>query len=100
MNVLVRRNRLGQSKFENEVKVQFFDGFNKGYGECRDQIVGWLSNFKESCSNQVKITWWDEIQFNLANDSQGSNFMLEIVIAFKPLLAFLNVSKGLIWLTR
>ena len=42
----------------------------------------------------------DEIQFCLANDSQGSNFMLEIVIAFKPLLAFLNVSKGLIWLTR
>ena len=30
MNVLVRRNRLGQSKFENEVKVQYFDGFNKG----------------------------------------------------------------------
>ena len=40
MNVLVRRNRLGQSKFENEVKVQYFDGFNKGYGESRDQIVG------------------------------------------------------------
>ena len=30
MNVLVRRNRLGQNKFENEVKVQYFDGFNKG----------------------------------------------------------------------
>ena len=37
MNVLVRRNRLGQNKFENEVKVQYFSGFNKGYGECRDQ---------------------------------------------------------------
>ena len=26
--------------------------------------------------------------------------MLEIVIAFKPLLAFLNASKGLVWLTE
>ena len=64
MNVLVRRNR-GQNKFENEVKVQYFDGFNKGYSECRDQIGGWLSDYKESCFNQVKITWWDEIQFNV-----------------------------------
>ena len=40
MNVLVRRNRLGQNKFENEVKVQYLDGFNKGYGECRDQNCG------------------------------------------------------------
>ena len=26
--------------------------------------------------------------------------MLEIVIALKPLLAFLNASKGLVWLTK
>ena len=53
-----------QSKFENEVKVQCFDGFNKGDSECRVQIVDWLIAYKESCSNQVKITWWDKIQFN------------------------------------
>ena len=29
-----------QSKFENEVKVYYFDGFNKGYSECRDQNYG------------------------------------------------------------
>ena len=45
-----------QDKFENEVKVQYFDGFNKGDSECRVQIVDWLIAYKESCSNQVKIT--------------------------------------------
>ena len=72
----------------------------RGMVNVETKIVGWLSNLKESCSNQVIIAWWYGIQFNLANDSQGSNFMLEIVIALKPLLAFLNASKGLIWLTR
>ena len=45
-----------QSKFKNEVKVQYFDGFNKGDSECRVQIVDWLIAYKESCGDQVKIT--------------------------------------------
>ena len=62
MNVLVRRNRLGQSKFENEVKVQYFDGFNKGDSECRViieklnfQYEGYYREYEGSIDKQMVV---------------------------------------------